>query len=78
MPLDLDDVLPAIHMKIGTSDKNEATFCKHADSCEKTNAGNLKLHQWIITTNSDIVESYIQFDYYNPFDLIRLNCALDK
>ena len=42
------------------------------------NVGNLKLHQWIITTNPDILESSIKFDDENPFDPIRLNCALDK
>ena len=42
------------------------------------NVENLKLHQWIINTNPDIVDIYIQFDDENDFGSIRLNCALDK
>ena len=78
MPLDIDNGLPAIHMQFGTSDTNEATFFTHVDSCAVMNIVNLKLHQWIITTNPDIVEGYIQFDDENHFDSIRLNCALDE
>ena len=40
--------------------------------------GNLQLHQCIITTNLDILESYIYFEDENPFDLIDLNCALGE
>ena len=29
MPLDIDSELPAIHMRFGTSDTNEAKFCTH-------------------------------------------------
>ena len=78
MPLDIDNGLPAIHMQFGTSDTNEATFFTHVDSCAVMNIVNLKLHQWIITTNPDIVEIQIKFDDKNPFDPIRLNCALDE
>ena len=62
MPLDLDNRLPAVHMKFFTSDTNEVTFCMHVDSCEGFNVRNLQLHQWIITTNPYIVESYIELD----------------
>ena len=78
MPLDIDNRLPAIHIRFGTSDTNEATFCSHVDSYAGANVRNLKLHQWIITTNPDIVEIQIKFDDKNPFDPIRLNCALDE
>ena len=40
--------------------------------------GNLQLHQCIITTNLDVLESYIYFEDENPFDLIDLNCALGE
>ena len=78
MPLDLDNGLPAIHMRFGISDSNETTFCTHVDSCAGMNVGNLKLNQWIITTNLDIVESSFQFDADNTSEPIRLNCALDE
>ena len=61
-----------------TSDTNKATFCTHVDYCAGMNVGNIKLHQWIITNNPDIVESYIKSDDDNHFDRIRLNCTLDE
>ena len=60
-----------------TSDKNGASFCTHENSCAVINVGNLRHHQWIITTNLYIVESCIKFDYEKHFDPIRLNLALD-
>ena len=38
-----------------TSDTNEVTFFTHVNSCAGMNVGNLKIHQWIINTNPDIV-----------------------
>ena len=64
-------------MRSVTSDTNEATFFTHIDSCAGINVGNLKLHQCIITNNTEILERYIQFDDENNFEPIRLNCALD-
>ena len=61
MPLDFDNGLPAMHIIFGTSNKNKATCCTHVDFCAVFNVVNFKLHQWIITTNPDIVESYNQF-----------------
>ena len=78
MPMDIDNELPTIHMRFGTYDTYEAKFCTHFDSCAGMNFGNLKLHQCIITTNPDIVESYIKFYDENPLYPIRLNCALDE
>ena len=49
---------------------NEATFFTNVDYCSVTNVGNIRLHQWIITTNPDIVDSYIQFNDEKPFDPI--------
>ena len=76
--MDIDNELPTIHMRSRTSDKNKATFCTHVNSCAGMNVGNLRLHQFITTTNPDIVEIYIQFNDDNPFDPIRLNCDLGK
>ena len=78
MPLDIKKGLTTIHIRFVTSDTNEATFFTHVDSCAGMNVGNLKLHQWIITTNPYIVEIYIQFDDENPVDPICSNCALDQ
>ena len=61
-----------------TSYKNEATFCTHVGYYEGMNIENLRLNQWIITTNTDIVDGHIQFDDEKHFDPICLNCALDE
>ena len=66
MPLDIDNGLTKIHTRFGTSDTNEATFCSHVDSYAGANVRNLKLHQWIITTNPDIVDICVQFYDMNP------------
>ena len=58
MPLDINNGLPEMHMRFGTSDIYEATFFTHVNSCTGTNVGNLKIHQYIITNNPNIVESY--------------------
>ena len=61
MSLDIDNGLPAIHMIFGTSNMNAETFFTHVNSCPGMNLGNIRLHKLIITTNPDIVDSYIQF-----------------
>ena len=78
MPLALDNGLPSIQLRFGNENDKEVSFSTHVDSCAAMNVGNLRLHHWIITTNPNIVESYIQFDDENPFDPIALNCAVDK
>ena len=78
MPLDINIGLLTIHIIFGTSDTNEATFCTHVNHCVVMNVGNIQLHQCIITNNPDILESCIQFDYYNPFYPIHLNCPLNE
>ena len=65
MILDLDNGLPTIHMKFGTLDLNGETFFTYVNSCAGMNVVNIQLHQCIITTNSDILESYIQFNEKN-------------
>ena len=78
MPLDIDNMLPTINTRLGTYDKNEATFFTRVDYFAVMNVENLKLHQFIKTANQDILEIYIQFHYENHFDSICLNCAHDK
>ena len=65
-------------MRFGTFDANEAILCTHVGTCAGMNVGNIKIHQWIITTNTGIVERYIQFDGDNTYDPICLNCVLDN
>ena len=38
--------------------------------------GNLKLHEWIMTTYTEIAAEYIQYDDNNPFEPIQLSCAV--
>ena len=76
--MNLDNGLLAIHMRFGTSDTNEAIFYAHVYSFAAMNVGKTKLHQCIITTNPEIVESYIKFYDENPSEPIRLNCPLDE
>ena len=78
MSLYLDNGLPEIHMIIRTSNTNQITFFTCVDSCAGMNVGNIILHQWSITTNPDSAERCIQFDDDDPFDPIRLNCALGE
>ena len=78
MPLDIDNGLPIIHMRFGTSGTNKSTFCTHVDSCAGMDVVNLKLQLWIITTNPENLGSYIQFDAVNPFYPICLNYFRDK
>ena len=73
MLLDLDSGLPTIHMRFGNSDTNVANCFTHVDSFAGMNVGNLKLHQWIIITNTYISERYIKFYDETPFDPILLN-----
>ena len=45
MTLDINNRLPAIYMRFGTSDTNEAKRFTHVDSCTGMNVGNPKLNQ---------------------------------
>ena len=62
MPLELDNSLPAINLCFGSTDDNEVVFPCHVDSCAAMNAGNLRVHQWVITHHPEIVTKYLQFD----------------
>ena len=41
------------------------------------NVGNLKIHQWVITTEPKIVYPYIQYEYENPFEPIQLSFVVE-
>lgn len=76
MPLDVDNGLPGVEMRLGTTDDTEVTFICHVDTCAAMSTGNLQLHEWIMTTYPDIVAEYIQYDDNNPFEPIQLSCAV--
>ena len=77
MPLDLDNGLPGILVRLGHAPGSDICFLCHVDSCAAMNTGNLLLHQYIITQHPTIVAEYIQYDDKNPFDPIKLQCAVD-
>jgi hypothetical protein len=76
MPLDLDNGLPSIEMRFGLDSASETCFACHVDSCAAMNTGNKLVHEWIMTTFPEIVCSYEQFDDENPFEPLRLACAV--
>ena len=76
MPLSLDDGLPTAVFSFGTNTSNEIDFSCHMDTCAAMNTANLLLHQWIITTYPDIVDSYEHFNDKQPFHPIELDCAV--
>ena len=64
-------------MRFVTSDKNEAESGTHIDYCAEMNVGNLKLYQWILTTNPKLW-IFTQFYDDNNFEPISLNCAPEE
>ena len=72
MPLSLDNVLPAAVIRFESSDENEVVFSCHLDSYTAINTAKSLLRMWIMTTYSDIVLSYKQFD--DEFEPIQLDC----
>jgi hypothetical protein len=77
MPLDLDNGLPGILVRLGTTDTNEIGIHTHIDTCAAMSTGNLLVHQWFITTYPQCVAEYIQYDDSNPFEPIKLSCAIE-
>ena len=76
MPRYVDNRLPGIEMRLGTTDDTEVTFICHVDTCAAMSTGNLQLHKWIMTTYPEIVAEYIQYDDNNPFEPIQLSCTV--
>ena len=76
MPLKLDNGLPGVVLRLGKDNEQSPSFLCHVDSCAAMNTGNLLLHQYIITHYPDTVAEYIQYDDKEPFEPIRLECAV--
>ena len=41
------------------------------------NVVNIRIHQWVITTYTEIVSIYIQYKQENPFESISLDCTVE-
>ena len=69
MPLDIDNILPGILLKIGyTYYSISPNFLAHIDTCASMNTDKLLLHQWIIKKYPACVAEYTQFyDKNNEF-----------
>ena len=78
MPLDLDNGLPGITMKFG-KDRNApgASFLCHLDTCAGMSTGRLDVHKCIATRFPSIVAEWIEYTDDNPFDPIKLDCAVE-
>ncbi len=76
MPLDLDNGLPGILVRFGSTDEEEISFTCLVDTCAAMNTGNLKVHQWIMTQYPSLVAEYVQYDDENPFEPLKLECAV--
>ena len=48
------------------------------DTCATMSTGNLKIHQWLMRTQPQLVTEYIQFNDNRPFKLLRLSCAIEN
>lgn len=77
MPLKIDNGLPGVVLRVGKKDGKEVSFLCHVDTCAAMNTGNLRLHQYIITRNPELVQEYIQHDDAEPFEPIKLLCAVE-
>ena len=76
MPLFLDNDLPSIVLRFGSSDENEVAFSVHCDSCAAMNTSNELLHIWIMTIYREIVAEYERYDDANAFQPITFDCAV--
>ena len=76
IPLAINNNMPAIELRFGTSIENEITILCHLDTCGGMNTGSLLLHQWIMTTNPAIVSSFEQYNDPNPFQPLSLDTAV--
>lgn len=72
MPLQTDSNLPAMSMRLGSSDDGEVQVRFNLDTCAGMTIGNKGLHQYIITNYPEIVHSYEEYNGSNPFSPIVL------
>ena len=77
MHIAINNGLPEISMRFGTSNDNEINLYVGVDSCAGLNIGNLRVHQWGATTYPHIVKSWVDFDDKDKFEPLGLNCAVE-
>lgn len=58
MPIKVNNDLPAAVFRFGASDKEETALTFNLDTCAGMNTGNLLVHQWIATSQPDLVLDY--------------------
>ena len=78
MPIDIDNRLPGISLRLGTSNANEISILCHVDTCAAMCTGNLKVHKWIMTAFPETVMDYVEFDDTEPFNPVQLSCAIEQ
>ena len=79
MPLTINNKLPSINIRFRSSkNHSEISFASHIDSCAAMDVGNIRIHQWVITTHPYTFSCYIKYNDEKTFDNIALNCAVDN
>ena len=77
IPLTVDNGLPGIALWFGKPSfppSNSILFLCHIYTCAAMNTGNLKVHQWIMSTHPELVAEYLQYDDDNPFEPFTFEC----
>jgi hypothetical protein len=75
MPISIDNGLPHITFSLGQTHAG-AELCGLMDTCGALNTGYLPFHQWIMSTNPEVVAEYLEFDDANPFEPVKLGGAI--
>jgi hypothetical protein len=75
MPISIDNGLPHITFSLGWT-HDGAELCGLMDTCGALNTGYLPFHQWIMSTNPEVVAEYLEFNAANPFEPVKLGGAI--
>ena len=74
--LDVDNGLPGIELWFGKSSSTEIGLLCHLHSCAAMNIGNLRVHQWLMTTYPHFLSEYIQYSDSTSFQPLQLSCVV--
>ena len=73
MTLDVDNGLPEIYLYFGDDSSTEVELLCHLDSWVAMTTGNLRVHQWLMTTNLNIFSTMIVYhSNYNYIVMLRM------
>ena len=72
----MDNRLPAVVIRFGSSDEDETAFTYHLDSCTAMNTANSLIYMWIMKNCLNIIVSYEWFDDDAVFQPLTLDCAI--